>query len=254
MNNRFNPFASLTGKSGTGYNQNNPAVANAQQYYQIKPGDTYDDIAKQYNIPTQDLQNINKSLVVPPKGSYISLNNPSFRAAKPGAMQPTPYTNPAYQGANSFVGPTGGINFETRETVANVEAQLKNGIVPPAIPFSVSKKMINPATGQPFTDQEFIATGYTYDNQRQTWVQGNTVPTETANAQPTVPSTPAEIRAYNTSQGLMWDKNLAAWIPRAAWIAKRKAGWQRRHAAPVGEATNTGAAPVTSLDVRLGSG
>lgn len=92
MNNRFNPFASLTSPQPYG-----PPAPNQQPYnpfagpsnvpqtlgqlrtpdvpqsYQVREGDTFASIASTYGIDEQKIQSYNKMVVPPPKGSYISL-------------------------------------------------------------------------------------------------------------------------------------------------------------------------------------
>jgi LysM domain. len=157
------------------------------QPYQVKPGDTFDQIAKNNGLDVPSIQKANNGMLVPPpKGSYINLpgstpqNNlgPAFGPPKPlGYGAPVGY-GPFYQnktplnapaspglGANSF---TAGKNVNVLELVPQLTQQLSTGAMPP-IPTQAQQKLINPQTGKPITDAELGQMGYQYDNQTQTW-------------------------------------------------------------------------------------
>ncbi len=156
------------------------------QPYQVKPGDTFDQIAKNSGLDVPSIQKANNGMLIPPpKGSYINLpaaspqNNlgPAFGPPKPQSYGPhvngpyyqnqNPLNTPAAPGlgANSF---TAGKNVNVLELVPQLTQQLSTGALPP-IPSQAQQKLINPQTGRPISDAELGQMGYQYDNQTQTW-------------------------------------------------------------------------------------
>ena len=146
-----------------------------------------------------------------------------------------------------------GTNVNLTELTANVTKQLSSGQLPGSIPYQVTKTLLNPTTGKPFTDADFRAEGYVYNNQRQTWeMPGANTTAQNQQQQNAQPVTAAQQRANNTSQGLMWDKHSGSWIPREEWIRRRRPEKQVKTTAKL--ATNAGELPATTLDVQIGGG
>lgn len=223
--------------------------------FQIKTGDTFDKISQQANMSVQEIQQANGGMLVPPpKGSYINLPYKTFTPTVPG-MNPQLLANQSRgAGANSF---TSGSNVNLTELQSNITKQLSSGTLPAQIPYQVTKTLLNPTTGKPFRDADFKAEGYVYNNQKQTWElpSANTI-AQNQQQQTAQPATRAQQRAYNTSQGLMWDKHAGQWVPREEWIRRRRAAPEKvvkKTAAPT-LATNSGGLPATTLDVQIGGG
>lgn len=184
----------------------------SSNYYQVKPDDTFQTIAQNTGVPEEKLQDYNKMIVPPPKGTYINLNPPanrmeqgqapvgisgSFLSAtgvpntQTAAQYPvSPTSNFAQErgwdtstaaaplpqpstGANSF---TSGGNVNLTELSSNITTQLQNGQLPSSIPFQVASQLVNPQTGRPFTQADYQAAGYTYNNQTQQWTIGGQQP------------------------------------------------------------------------------
>lgn len=219
--------------------------------YQIKTGDTFEKIAQQNNMSVQQVQQANGGMLVPPpKGSYINIPQQATVYQQQAAQRA--YQQSMGPGATSFSS-GGAPNVNLTELTSNITKQLTNGQLPAQIPYQVTKTLKNPVTGQPFTDADFKDSGYIYNNIRQTWeLPGANTTAQNQQQQTAQPATAAQQRAYNTSQGLMWDKHSGSWIPREEWIRRRRPEKQVKAKAKL--ATNAGELPATTLDVQIGGG
>jgi LysM repeat protein len=155
------------------------------QPYQVKPGDTFDTIAKNSGLDVPSIQQANNGMLVPtPKGSYINLPAKPQNSLGPVYGPPTPLGygapvgyGPYYQnrqpttttapgvGPNSFTSAGGQIN--TAELSAHINTQVAAGQLPGSV--SVYTPIIDPTTGKPVTDQQMVANGYQYDNIKKEW-------------------------------------------------------------------------------------
>lgn len=240
------PRVSYTRPTIPGYNVNP---------YQIKMGDTFEKVAEANKMTVQQIQQANGGMLVPPpKGSFINI--PSYVTSgagiQPGTVPANFQSTRFNQTANSF-GYDGKVNLT--ELQSNITKQLTNGQLPSAIPYQVTKTLLNPVTGKPFSDADFKAEGYVYNNQKQSWeLPGANTVVQNQQQQTAQPATRAQQRAYNTSQGLMWDKHSGSWIPREEWIRRRRAAPEKAVKVTPTVATNSGGLPATTLDVQIGGG
>lgn len=134
--------------------------------YQVKAGDTFDNIAKQNNLTVPQVQQANNGMVVPPpKGSYI--NVPQYQS--PTTVPTTyPSQNPYYGPAPTPFGNTPPNSaYQKADYTDIIQNQLAAGSPPATIPASLN--IINPVTGQPATPDDLIASGYTLDHKTNTW-------------------------------------------------------------------------------------
>lgn len=228
--------------------------------YQVKPGDTFASIGSQFGMDETKLQESNKMVVPPPKGSFISipsvaqtqtnaLRNPSLntyynseRGQAPLAASPA-----SPMGANSF---TSGANVNLNELTFNIQNQIQNGIAPQSVPSQLLGQL-------GATPQSMAANGYVLNPANNTWVLGGTGAPTTTPGSPTFQSgnnwmtNPAlHMVRYghgNRNKGYVTEK----WLKNARRRQRRGGSGP----APVlGQASNAGGSPVSTLDVRLGSG
>lgn len=240
----YNPLqplqtAGLPGNSIPGYNFTP---------YQIRTADTFEKIAETNNMTVQQLQQANNGMLVPPpKGSYINLPYRSSTPVVPGMNQQLTYNQSRGPGANSF---TSGGNVNLGELTSNITKQLQGGQLPGSIPYQVTKSLVNPTTGKPFSDADFRAEGYQYNNVKQQWELPGANTASNQPAQQTA-NQPAYLQTVNYNGTLMpaWEAQLRE--KRAARKARERA---MAAAAMQGTATNAGGLPATTLDVQIGGG
>lgn len=212
--------------------------------YQIKTGDTFESIAAANGTTVPNLQKANSGMhIAPPKGSIINIPGQATVYQQGGQpIAPVPI------GTGSFS--TGGQYAPNlTETSANINQQLQNGQLPATIPNAATKNVINPATGRPFTDADYRASGYTYNNQTQQWELGGASQVSNQPADQTA-NQPAYLQTVNYNGRSMpaWEAELR--MRRAA----RKARERAAAVVPTAEATNAGSLPATTLDVAIGGG
>lgn len=257
MNNRFRIDANQQPSTNwlkklfnpQGYQSGSLYVPPGVKPYQIKTSDTFENIAQQNNTTVQDLQAANNGMVVPPpKGSYINMPYKSSTPVVPGMNTQLQQNVSRGPGSTSFTS-GGSYNVNLTELTSNITKQLQGGQLPTSIPFQASKQIVNPTTGKPFTDADFMASNYTYNNITQSWEQPGAV--NPAGVQTNANGKPWEqIVNYN-------GKNVPAYV--AELMAKRQARKARERqlaGTPVtpAEATNAGGVPATTLDVNIGGG
>lgn len=282
MNNNFltNLFKPNKGRNVTGGGINTPDVSKLFQQgqqqtrisytrptipgynynpHQIKTGDTFEKIAAANGTTVQALQQANGGMTVPPpKGSYVNIpyKSPTVPAGYqvPGSNIPNTGLTPQQLQAYRQQGTIG--NY-LAETTAQITQKLQSGTLPNSIPFEATKQLVNPVTGQAFTDADFLAEGYKYNNQTKAWE----LPGTGANTQTQTQT--------NTSTAKPWEqlvnlngKKVPAYIAELMMGRQARLANRRRKAALLAqqqvvtptEATNSGGLPTTTLDVQIGGG
>lgn len=231
-------------------------VSNGYNPYQVQTGDTFESIAANNNTTVPQIQAANNGMAVaPPKGSFLTLPN---QAITGNYTVPSNQTGPTVANAQNIpqsTVPTGSFSAggqytgNTSETSAHISQQLQNGNLPASISFQAAKGVINPATGRPFTDADYRASGYTYNNQTQQWELGGATQASNQPADQTA-NQPAYLQTVNYNGRSMpaWEAELR--MRRAA----RKARERAAAVVPTAEATNAGSLPATTLDVQIGGG
>lgn len=218
--------------------------------YQIRTSDTFEKIAEANKMSVQDLQQANGGMLVPPpKGSYINLPYKTFTPTVPGMNTQLLANQSRGAGANSF---TSGGNVNLTELTANINTQLTNGQLPSSIPFQITKTLINPTTGQLFTDADYRASGYVYNNIKQTYEMPGASSTSNQPAQQTA-NQPAYLQTvnYNGKSMPAWEAELR--MRRAARKERQRLSSAVTVETPL-DATNSGGLPATTLDVAIGGG
>lgn len=174
----------------------NPATDNMlslPEFYQVKPEDTdLASVASNLGAPLQQLvDNNDGAKTLPPIGSYIQTGANSFTSAAGGVnLQNNPRIQqlinqgvPPSVAAQMATG-TGGItNNAVRPGMAGnrpdlswinerqtVMQSLSMGQLPQTISSTAAGTLTNPATGRPFTSQELIASGYSFNTAMGSWV------------------------------------------------------------------------------------
>lgn len=214
--------------------------------YQIKTGDTFENIATQNGMTVQQIQNANGNMTVPPpKGSYVNI-----------PQQATVYQQQAVQQSyDQYVQDyrfSGTVNNYLAEYTANLTKQLQKRNLPASIPYQATKILINPKTGKIFTDADYQAEGYVYNNQKQSWELPGANTTSNPQTQ-TLPNQPAYLQIVNYN-----GKQIPAW--QAELYAKRAARKDRERALAAlaaqntAQATNAGTQPTTTTDLKLAGG
>lgn len=224
-----------------------PTLTSNYMPYQVQTGDTFESIAAANGTSPDQIRNGNSNMhVAPPKGSYINIPSQAT-VYQAGGRLDTSIQTPL--GASSF---SGGGQYQPNlvESTARINTQLQNGQLPATIPFQATKNLINPATGKPFTDSDYTASGYTYNNQTQQWELPN------ANQQPSnqpaeqTANQPAHLRIINYN-----GRSMPAWEAELMQRrAIRKARERAQAVIPGQQATNAGSLPATTLDVQIGGG
>lgn len=243
------PRISYTRPTIPGYNYNP---------HQIKTGDTFEKIAEANGTTVQALQQANGGMTVPPpKGSYVNIpyKSPTVPAGYQVPGSNVPNTGPTPQQLQNYR-LQGTIGSYLAETTAQITQQLQSGSLPSSIPFEATKQLVNPTTGQAFSDADFIAEGYKYNNQTKAWE----LPGTGANQQ--APQT-------NASTAKPWEqlvnlngRNVPAYIAELMMGRQARLANRRRKAAlkasqkvvKPNDATNSGGLPSTTLDVQIGGG
>ena len=241
--------------------------------YQVKSGDTFASIGAQFNMNETKLQDMNKMVVPPPKGSWITVRPKAEQGANSftsgdkvnvGNTQLTKPTvqqlinqgvppsvaaqmagsqttgTPAFQtgtGANSF---TSGANVNLGELTFNMQNQIANGIAPKNVP----GQLLNSLGATP---ESMAANGYVLNPANNTWQLGGAG--GATNNDNDKPDPYSEVRSvyYSKSRGYV--------TPEVAALLNKKK--RMRADAPKGPttfATNAGGTPVNTLDVRVRSG
>lgn len=256
---------------GSGAN-NNP--------YQIQNGDTFDSIAKKYNTTPQALQQANGLTVPPPKGHMITIPHaPASVYTRPNTQTtviPAVGYDPAMRGrsygtymASQTNNMGGAINYgaNLNEYAASVNTQFASGTLPQTIPQQLTGKLINPQTGQPFQDADYIAEGYVYNNQMQQWELPGANNQQTAAAALTAPGAQSNNNwATNPSLRLVtvnkyahnWNNRYVTTLKHLQTMQQHKKqsakgarpGKQAKPEAVYGAGTS----PMTTLDLNLGGG
>lgn len=141
-----------------------------QNYHQVTENDkSLSDVAARYNLPLNQLAEVNKSKTLPPKGSYIQLPRPGFAAQGqvPGFGEPDyfqrirdEYLNGVYGAGQTTASGRGGEEVHRLTVQANqIIQQIASGQYPAAIPSAVVG-FIRDDNGDPLTIQDLIAEGY----------------------------------------------------------------------------------------------
>lgn len=215
--------------------------------YQVQTGDTFESIAASTGTTAAGIRYGNSNMAVtPPKGSI--LNIPAQSTVYQAGGRPDTSMQP--QTATGSFSAGGSYQPNLVESTARINQQLQNGELPASIPFQSTKNLINPATGKPFTDADYTASGYTYNNVSQRWELPN------ANQQPSnqpadqTANQPAYLRTVNYNGQAMpaWEAELRQ------RRAMRKARERAQAVVPGQQATNAGSLPATTLDVQIGGG
>ena len=267
MNNGlYDPYANTQSPANpyTGFGaQAAPSTPAIPQSYQIKKSDTFASIGSQFNMDEKKLQDMNKMLVTPPKGSFITLARPGFAVGPQtsgGAQQQGSYgaygsqaqpTNGYPSGAlppgvaraqygppklpdpsNSFYS---GVNVNLGELTFNMQNQITNGIAPKAVPTQLLGQL-------GATPQSMLAAGYVLNPNNKTWELGGS-------AGNTAPDP-------NTVKSVYYSKNRGYVTPEVAALLDRRKRKriEDRPTGPTSFATNAGGTPSNTLDVRVGSG
>ena len=255
------------------------------QFHQIKTGDTFDSITKQYNLPPNSLQTTNKQVVPPPKGHWISLPQPQYlgQGVYTSTASPVAYQgNPGYAPITAQPGTTHPLyTAEIQKMAVSINQQLQNaalngGPLPTNIPAPVAGTLINPQTGQPFTQQDFLDTGYVLDpvkgyvlkgtgNGPAAAAPGSNVSTRTVDAfgNPWNANT-AKTDIYGGQfiqvGEVRWERSAATngKLRRVQYLGggrkKVLGGGEKVVEAPPAEATNTATTPTQQLSNILGGG
>lgn len=253
--------------------------------YQVKPNDNdLSQVANNLNVPLQQLvDNNNGSKTLPPTGSFISVN-PAVNPNQTGA----PVTGSFISGSGqvntsnaamnqSFVSsqPTG--TFAPTATLKWEVIGLQNGIsrgqLPPTVTAAAAQQLINPNTGQTFTQQDWESEGYVRDANGNYAKPASTTPTATPAAPSAFSQTAAaqQYAAQNTAftEQMRWDPKRGRYVKIGQLLREGKlnlydqqGNFRRRKrereevaaAAPPPEAANAPETPTQVLALRLGSG
>lgn len=246
--------------------------------YQVKRGDTFESIASNASTGLQtinatNLQEANNGMLVPPpSGSFVNIPNYNLQGGQgvqmtPPKKQPAAFAPPNIlddeRGRERPAGYTGsftsGSNVDTSELTSVITAQLAAGTLPPVIPFQVSKNLINPVTGRPFTDMDYLSSGMTYNNQKKQWENPNT-PEQTSAAVAKPANTDIYGGAYIQVGEVRWERNKKGRLVRVRYEGGGKKSQIRgnNRGASVEEvaalATNAGASPSQQLQSNVGGG
>lgn len=168
--------------------------------YQVKSGDTFDNIAANNGLTTAQVQQANNNMLVPPPaGRYINLpaepnqflnfNRPATQPTQaapfmtyqqaqqagrvpqqPGQNAPTGYgpywqqNQPGVITPTQNTTPTGQAGIAQWQSEAhNVTTQFSSQAFPPSISAGAVQYIRNPETGRPLTSQELGLMGYTFN-------------------------------------------------------------------------------------------
>jgi LysM repeat protein len=231
---QYDPYAQSAPGAQVGPSLPTPGFA---QSYQVKAGDTFESIAKQHGISTPQLQDTNNMLVPPPKGHYITVKPPTVAPIPQNATAYAhgPQVAPAY-GPPKPTTPSigGGGYFSLGEVQKNIQSQIAAGKPPTNVPNDLLASL-------GATPQSMAANGYVQNPNTLSW----TLPGGDTGA----PDPYSEVRS------VYWSKSKGYITPEIANLkAKKRRQRQGNRPATATEATNAGAAPTTTLDVRVGSG
>lgn len=258
--------------------------------YQVQKGDTFESIASTALQSTNgikpfsaaDLQSANNGMLVPPpSGSYINIPNYNIQGGRGVQMtpplaqtktQPAAFAPPSIRSARGQISVseppatltgsfTSGSNVNTIELTSAITAQLAAGTLPPVIPYQVSKNLINPQTGRPFTDADYQLSGLVYNNTKKQWENPN-APQGTSVAAPKPANTDIYGGAYIQVGEVRWERSSSGKLQRVRYEGGGKksrvrgggGGRERVEEAPVALATNAGASPSQQLQSNVGGG
>lgn len=247
--------------------------------YQVSNSDTFESIAKNNNMSVPQIQQANNGMIVPPpSGSVINLpvaNVPkqyqlyaqtAQQVARQNQQTVQPMNQNTYTPPNSQASAwlnaqapkpggsfTSGSNVNTTELQAQITTQLSNGQLPTSIPYQVSSKLINPLSGRPFTQAEYLASGMTYNNMKKQWEN----PSVTGAAGS--PAAPAPVYDPTPREGKSFDNGKFSWVRKGGRLVlinnkRRKDRKVIDPVAPVAEATNAGTQPSQQLGTNQGGG
>jgi len=240
--------------------------------YQVKAGDTFKTIAKQNGLAETQLQKNNNMLIVPPKGSYISLNPQTEPTSYNTAMRGRGYqvgANPSstalpFAAPYPQTAPTGeGRGDPAMQNLRNQAKAIQTAPVPPDTIPGVVMPLLT-INGVPATPELMVANGYVYNQATAMWVKkGSSAAAnvhQTGNNWETNPSLHTFIWRRNAKNRQSRFTTNLKWA-RAQWKRERQRRYGERasgtnlvrQAAPA-EPTVAGTTPQTVLDLHLGSG
>lgn len=248
--------------------------------YQVRTGDTFDNIAAANNLTVPELQAANGGMYTPPpKGSMINLPNAGViqynQPAGPSAnWMLEAWKNKSAQAGAGQAGTYGPGTYTHFFSVADLKEQIASGIPPEVVPASMLAQL--GATPQSMRDN-----GYTFNAQTGTYTLGGAqagqVTTSIGTGSQEFMST--GFMQQNAAQGvgfynqLRWDPVRGEYVQIGKLIREgrldvrtgklKKRGFKKRHnpnragqqqAEPVKPEDHQWGSPTTVLDLHLGGG